>query len=62
MPRSSAIVAVLVLLAACRAPAPSGRPGETPRTAAVTTPQEEPDTNPPADVSHGEATNRRPRG
>ena len=55
MPRSFAMVAVLVLLAACRAPAPSGRPAETPRTAAVTTPQEEPDTNPPADVSHGEA-------
>ncbi len=55
MPRSYITVAALVLLAACRPSAPSARPAETPRTATVTSPQEEPDTKPPADVSHGEA-------
>jgi nitrite reductase (NO-forming) len=52
-----------LLLAACRSPAPSDHAadasgGESRRTAkleSTTTPQEEPDTVPPADVSHGEA-------
>jgi FtsP/CotA-like multicopper oxidase with cupredoxin domain len=47
--------AALLVLAACRGPAPSARPAETPRAQAVTSPQEVPDTNPPADLSHGEA-------
>jgi nitrite reductase (NO-forming) len=55
MPRSLALAAALLLLAACRSPARSARPAEPPQDSAVTSRQEEPDTNPPADVSHGEA-------
>jgi nitrite reductase (NO-forming) len=56
----TAAAAVALLLAACRPPSPSGTAADgagsqrTPSTA-VTSPQEEPDTTPPADVSHGEA-------
>jgi nitrite reductase (NO-forming) len=50
------VPAALLLLAACRPPAPSVRATDSTRpSAAVTSPQEEPDTAPPADVSHGEA-------
>ena len=56
MSRSIPPAAVLLLLAAaCRTPAPSARPGGTPSTTTITSAQEEPDTTPPADVSHGEA-------
>jgi nitrite reductase (NO-forming) len=48
-------LAAALLLAACRAPAPPARQAEPPRSQAVTSPQEQPDTTPPADVSHGEA-------
>jgi nitrite reductase (NO-forming) len=52
-----------VILAACRAPTPSDRAADSPRSdsvgqgtpGATTSPREEPDTTPPADVSHGEA-------
>jgi nitrite reductase (NO-forming) len=56
MPRSfTHAAAMLLLAAACRTPSPAARPADSSRTAAVTSPQEQPDTNPPADVSHGEA-------
>ncbi|HET9041179.1 MAG TPA: multicopper oxidase domain-containing protein [Gemmatimonadales bacterium] len=56
MPRSIASAAALLLLAAaCSKPAPSAGAADTSRTSAVTSPQEQPDTTPPADVSHGEA-------
>jgi nitrite reductase (NO-forming) len=54
MPRSLAPVVALLLVVACRSSAPPVRQAETPATA-VTSPQEVPDTTPPADVSHGEA-------
>jgi len=54
MPRWLAPVVALLLVAACRSSAPPVRQAETPRTA-VASPQEVPDTTPPADVSHGEA-------
>jgi hypothetical protein len=55
MPRSPAPAAAILLFAvACRPPTPSTHRAETPH-AAVATPQEVPDTTPPADVSHGEA-------
>ena len=52
-----------LFLAACRPPAPSDRAADSNRGESrgvanqetTTTPQEEPDTVPPADVSHGEA-------
>ena len=47
--------ALLLLAAACRPQAPSARSPDNSRTASVTSAQEEPDTTPPADVSHGEA-------
>ena len=53
-PRTVALAAAL-LLGACRSPAPPARQAEPPRNQAVTSPQEQPDTTPPADVSHGEA-------
>jgi nitrite reductase (NO-forming) len=49
------VIAAALLLAGCRSPAPPARQAEPPRAAAVTSPQEQPDTTPPADVSHGEA-------
>jgi FtsP/CotA-like multicopper oxidase with cupredoxin domain len=56
MPRSfTQAAAMLLLAAACRTPSPAARSADSSRTAAVTSPQEQPDTNPPADVSHGEA-------
>ena len=56
MPRSLTPAAALLLLAAaCRTPAPPAGSADSSRTATVTSPQEQPDTNPPADVSHGEA-------
>ena len=55
MPCSPAPAAAILLFAvACRPPTPSTHRAETPH-AAVATPQEVPDTTPPADVSHGEA-------
>jgi nitrite reductase (NO-forming) len=55
----SAVLAVLAVTTACRQ-GPSGRAGRDvqvnqPGSAATVSPQEEPDTTPPADVSHGEA-------
>jgi nitrite reductase (NO-forming) len=49
------VLAAALLFAACRSPAPPARQAQSPAPAAVTTPQEQPDTTPPADVSHGEA-------
>ena len=54
-----AALSLTVVTIACR-PSPPARPGsdtEAPRPGATATvsPQEEPDTKPPADVSHGEA-------
>lgn len=46
--------AALVVVLACRPPAPEAHPPERPSTA-VTSAEEEPDTTPPADISHGEA-------
>ena len=49
-------LAAALLLAACRSPAPPARQAQPPtQSQAVTSPQEQPDTTPPADVSHGEA-------
>ena len=58
--RLLATAALAVAVASCRPAQPSGaaagRPSDRPtRDAATTSPQEEPDTTPPADVSHGEA-------
>jgi nitrite reductase (NO-forming) len=50
-----AAAAAALLLAACRAAGPPAHPANTTRTTAVTSTQEEPDSAPPADVSHGEA-------
>ncbi len=56
MPRLLTPAAALLLLAvACRTPTPATHSADTARTSTVTSVQEEPDTNPPADVSHGEA-------
>ena len=58
MLRSLAPAALAIALAACRSPAPDARPGERAAAGdrtATTSPLEEPDTTPPADVSHGEA-------
>jgi nitrite reductase (NO-forming) len=55
MPRSLLVAAALLVLVACGSPAPpAARQTQSPQ-AAVTTPQEVPDSTPPADVSHGEA-------
>ena len=54
MPRLLSHGAALALVLACRPSAPEAHRPESP-SAAVTSPQEEPDTTPPADVSHGEA-------
>jgi len=56
MPRLLAPAAALLVLAACRAPAPPpARQPQSSHATAVTAPQEVPDTTPPSDVSHGEA-------
>ena len=64
MPRSFQVTAgafILILIASCRSPAPSDRSerslrGDSARPAEQSiSPQEEPDTISPADVSHGEA-------
>lgn len=54
MPRPFAAAAGLLLVAACRSSTPPAQEMPT-RQHAVTSPQEVPDTNPPADISHGEA-------
>lgn len=54
MPRPLLTGAALVLVLACRPSAPEAHRPER-AAAAVTSPQEEPGTTPPADVSHGEA-------
>jgi nitrite reductase (NO-forming) len=54
MPRPLPLGVALLAVLACRPSAPQGHPRERSSTA-VTSPQEEPDTTPPADVSHGEA-------
>ena len=55
MSRTCAAAAALLLFAACRSPAPSAHPSETPRAAPVTSAQHQPYTNPLAYGSHGEA-------
>src|SRR6478672_1115990 len=54
MSRPLSLGAALALVLACRPSPPEARPPERPATV-VSSSQEEPDTTPPADISHGEA-------
>lgn len=55
MLRPLPLATALLLVVGCRAPAPPARQSSQPPSTAVTIPRAQPDSTPPADVSHGEA-------